>query len=289
MGLCKTWRVELRAATILVALVSGSAATSKTVTVSQTSLEKAMNAAGPGDTLVLKRGGYGVVVVPRKSWQTPITIDARDATVAGVVIRGASGVNWVGGAVVGSVYGIWIRQSSRVEVRGADVSKAARGIVVASSTDVKLIKNKLHDLRTDGIDVVGQRVLVEGNTIDTMSPIKGDHPDGVQIWSADDMKSRDITVRNNKITGRMQGVFARSTKFGLENIVITGNRVLTTYQNGILLQDTKNSVLTGNVVKALVTGANRANIRSSGTGNTVCGNVVPDVPRAPAAQPCAGG
>lgn len=259
----------------------------KTFNADQSNLTKTLNAMGPGDTVILAPGGYGVVAVPRKSWQTPINIDARAASLAGVVLFKVAGVNWTGGTVVGTMYGVSVSDSTRVSVSGVDVSGAARGIVINDSTDVKILKNRLHHLRTDGIDIVGQRVLVEGNIISDMNPILGDHPDGVQMWSSD-QQTRDIIVRNNTITGKMQGIFARSTTLGLRNLTVTGNKVLVDYPNGVVLLNTQASKATGNSVKS-ISGAKvvKANMRvEGGADNVACGNTVPDVPRAPAAQAC---
>jgi nitrous oxidase accessory protein NosD len=261
----------------------------KTFTVTQANIAQTLNAAAPGDHIVLSPGGYGVVVVPRKSWQTPITIDARAATMSGIVMFKVAGVTWSGGTVIGTGYGVSIADSARVSVSGVDISGAVRGIVINDSNDVKILKNKLHHLRTDGIDVVGQRVLVEGNVISDMLPIEGDHPDGIQVWSANDEQSRDITIRGNTITGNMQGIFARSPALGLSNLSVTGNKALVNYPNAIVVLDAKDSVVKGNTVKSLVgPKVMKANMRVEGVNNTACGNAVPDVPNALPARVCLG-
>lgn len=262
-------------------------ALARTVNVNQANLVQSLAAAQPGDTLVLAPGGYGVIAVPRKTWLTPITIDARAASMTGVVIFKASGVNWTGGTIIGTTLGISISNSDHVNVTSANVSGAIKGIVVNNSTDVKILRNKLHDLRSDGIDVIGQRVLVEGNTVTDMHPAPGDHPDGVQIFSANNVRTSDVTVRGNTISGMMQGIFARSPDLGLSNLVVTGNKILIGYGNGIVMLDTHNSVATGNNVKSNTLGQfDKANMRVEGVNNVACGNVVPDVPKTPPAQAC---
>ncbi len=276
-------------ASAIAGLALASPAAARTFTANQGNLTQTLNAMGPGDTVVLAPGGYGVVAVPRKTWQTPINIDARAASLTGIVLFKVAGVSWTGGTVIGSMYGVSIADSARVSVSGVDVSGAARGIVVNESTDVKILKNKLHHLRTDGIDIVGQRVLVEGNVISDMNPLPGDHPDGIQMWSANDEQTRDITVRGNTITGAMQGIFARSPALGLSNLNVTGNKVLVDYPNGIVLVDTQRSTATGNAVRSIAgPKVVKANMRVEGANNTACGNAVPDVPKAIAAQACSG-
>jgi nitrous oxidase accessory protein NosD len=286
MSLFAHARTILRASALMCLTVAAPAAARSWI-VDQTNIVSAMNSAGPGDTITLVPGGYGVVSLPRKTWQTPITIDARAATVSGVVFFKASGVNWVGGSIIGSVYAVSIQFSSHINVSNADISGAIRGIVINGSSDLKIQRNKLHDLRSDGIDVIGQRVLIEGNTILSMSPIPGDHPDGIQLWSANNEQTSDITIRGNTITGSMQGIFGRAPALGMSNLVVTGNKVYVDYANGIVLGDTTDSIVTGNSVKSTTLGQfDKANMRVEGANNMACGNVVPDVPKAIANQPC---
>ena len=269
------------------ALASVAPACAKTIAVTQANLAASLANAQPGDLLALAPGGYGVVTVPRKVWKNPIVIDASKATLAGIVIYRASGVTWKGGTVIGSIYGVSIRESSNVTVIGADISAALRGVVVNESTDIKLQKNKLHHLRSDGIDIVGQNILVEGNVISDIMPAADDHPDGVQIWSVAAMPSQNIIVRGNTITGNMQGIFARTPVIGVKKLTVTGNRVTVSYPNAIVLLDATNSVATGNVVKSPSNGIHsKANMRVEGVGNVACGNAVPDVPKAAPAAPC---
>jgi nitrous oxidase accessory protein NosD len=263
-------------------------AAAKTVQINQSTIVQAMAQAQPGDTLVLAAGGYGTVALPRKSWQTPITIDARAAQLSGVVFFKTAGVTWLGGRIVGTGYGVSIRDSDRITVKSTEISDAVRGIVINNGTDIKIQSNKLHDLQTDGIDVVGQRILVEGNVITDMKPVAGDHPDGIQIWSANDEQTTDVTVRNNTVTGMSQGIFARSTVLGLRKIVITGNKTTIAYGNGIVLLNAQDSTATGNTVKSVAARLAKANMRIEGINNVNCGNVVPDVPTALANLPCRG-
>ncbi|CAM3239768.1 hypothetical protein SPAN111604_12670 [Sphingomonas antarctica] len=289
MSVTHKTRTLVRACVLACAFIAAAPAAARSIAVNQSTLVQGMNAAQPGDTIVLAPGGYGVIAVPRKVWQQPITIDARAASMTGIVMFKVSGVNWTGGTIIGSLLGISISNSDRVNITGADVSGAIKGIVVNNSSDIKLLRNKLHALRSDGIDVVGQRVLVEGNTITDMRPVAGDHPDGIQIWSANDEQTRDITVRGNSITGASQGIFARAPALGLSNLVVTGNKVFVDYGNGIVLLDTKDSIATGNSVKSTTNGQfDKANMRVEGYNNMACSNVVPDVPKAPAAQVCVG-
>ena len=274
-----------RAASVC-AVVCSVSAPAKTIIVNQANWTKAISAAAPGDKIVLSPGGYGVINVPRKNWLTPITIDASSAVMSGVVMLGVSGVTWIGGTVIGSIYGISIRNSSRISITGVDISLAQRGIVINSSDDIRIIKNRLHHLRTDGVDIVGQRVVVEGNIISNMLPVVGDHPDGIQMWSTADYKTRDVTVRANVVSGAMQGIYGSAPGVGLENIRVTGNKVTVTYGNGIVLGDATGTIATGNIVQSPTGAKNKANMRILGSYNLACGNTVPDVPQADAARPC---
>lgn len=269
-------------------LTIASPALARTFNADQGNLTKTLNAMGPGDTVVLSPGGYGVVVVPRKSWQTPINVDARAASLTGVVMYKVAGVNWNGGTVIGTTYGVSIRASQRITVANMDISAAVRGIVINQGTDIKIQKNKMHNLRTDGVDIVGRNVLVENNTVTDMHPNAVDHPDGYQVWSTEEFISSDITIRNNVASGNMQGVFARAGGLRIDRLTVTGNQIATMWGNGIALLDSHDSVAKGNTVRRAPGSRWKANFRVEGKGNTACGNIAPDVPKAVAVQPCKG-
>lgn len=277
----------LRGAPLIAACILADPAVARTVSATQATLVKTLAAAQPGDTIVLAAGGYGVIALPKKVWLQPVTIDARKAEMTGIVIRNVSGVNWLGGTVIGTVYGVTVVDASRITISGVDISAAKRGMVIGgSASDVMVQKNNLHGLQTDGIDVAGVRITLENNTITDMRPVLGDHPDGIQIASSATLQTRDITIRGNTIVGDMQGIFGRAPGLGISNVTVTGNKVTVSAPNGIVLLDSTSGVATGNTVKRIPGGKNKANMRAEGGRNTICGNVVPDVPKAPANQPC---
>ncbi len=275
-----------RALPVAFSLLAVQPAAARTVAVTQANLVQSFNNAQPGDHLVLAPGGYGLVVLPRKVWAQAITVDARSAAMTGIVMRYTSGVEWSGGTIVGTSYGVSIRDSQRITIANMNISGAQRGIVINGSTDIKIQKNKLYGLQTDGVDVVGANVLVENNTITDMHPVAEDHPDGIQVWSTAEFRSRDIIIRNNTIIGNMQGVFARAAGIGMDRLTVVGNKVTTMWGNGIALLDAYDSVAKGNTVHAATGSRYKANMRVEGARNVTCANIVPDVPRAAAALPC---
>ncbi len=124
-------------------------------------------------------------------------ITLRDATFIG---DNASGTGTIDdGYGYGKALGI--KGSSNILVENSEVSGFWKGIGISDSTDVVLRGNNLHDLRSDGINLVQvSNVTIEGNHIHDFrsAPGSSDHPDMIQMWTGGtDRGSSDVTIRNN--------------------------------------------------------------------------------------------
>ena len=302
----------------LFALAAGGCAFAATDgAVTPDNLASRLNSATGGAVIRLSPGDYGTITIPRKVFTPAIRIDARQAMFRGLVLNGASGVEVVGGTVVGPggrSYGISLRDAARVRIEGMTIRGAHRGIVVSNSSDIALVGNMLIGLISDGIDIaLSQRVLVERNTCRGFTPTPaiydasgtrlkdGDHPDCIQAWSRPTAPpTSDLTIIGNVTEGEMQGIFlgnhvrAGVDDGGFDRIVIRDNRVQVGMPNGIVIGNGRDSIVVDNEVRS-VTGSIlsvarpirvKANLRVSGSRNVVCGNHVFDVPEATGAQPC---
>ena len=258
-----------------------------TLSANPTTIQAVLNKAKPGDRIVLTKASYPTVKFPSKTWAPqPLFVDASRAQIVSIVAHRVSGVIISGGAISGpDTYGIGLRDSSRISILNMDISNVWRGIVVGPATDVLIRGNNLHALRVDGIDVIGQRIVIDRNTIRDFKPIEGDHPDGIQLWSVK-IPTEDVRIVGNTITGKMQGIFGRTPGIGLVRIFVQGNVVRNSYPNGIVLMDATDSVVTGNDVRWLGDKPGKSNMRVEGARNRACGNTVFDVPKALVAGRC---
>lgn len=138
---------------------------------------------------------------------------------------------------------LFLRNSNNINVSDNDFSNSKHGLSILNIDQLKIYQNHFHNLQTDGIRGGGiTNATIEGNSFTDFFPKKGDHPDAIQIWSAQQTKpGRNIIVRNNLIVrgaGKvMQGIFIHdnSKKLPFEDIQITGNMLIGTMYNGIAI------------------------------------------------------
>lgn len=271
-------------------------------------LSRRIAQAKPGEVISVKVGDYGRVTLKNLNFPKSIRVNATGSTFAGIVIWGSTGIEWVGGTVSNSAdksYGVHIRESRDITVKGLTVMNATRGMVIDRGEGINIIGNTLTKLRSDGIDVaLSHRVLVDGNSCRDFSPNPavydasgrlirdGDHPDCIQAWSRPTAPATsDVTVTNNSAEGRMQGIFFGNhirdgvDDGGFDRVVIRNNRINVGFGNGIVIGNSRGGVVRDNIVDT-TPGAMLPNkpirvkavIRVQGTDNLVCGNKVSAVP-----------
>lgn len=101
----------------------------------------------------------------------------------------------------GTSYGLWVRGSSDIEIARNEITTFARGLVVYESTDVRILGNDLHSLRSDGMNFAAvSNLRVEGNHIHDFhrSLDAKDHADMIQFWTAGTKRpNTDIVIRSN--------------------------------------------------------------------------------------------
>ncbi|WP_419814785.1 right-handed parallel beta-helix repeat-containing protein [Glacieibacterium sp.] len=275
-----------------------------------------LQAALPGNVLALSQADFGPLLLNDVHYDPPLVIDGGRFTK--IVIRAASGVVLRNSTVVADGgYGVQVVQSSNVRIEGLDVSGAKRGVVIDRTSDFAITRGNFHGLVSDGIDIAqSRRGLIAENTMSDFHPIPpiydasgklfkdGDHPDGIQAWSRSDLPATaDIKVLRNKISGSVQCVFfgnhvrdvagVPTDDGGFDRIEVRDNICRNAMPRGITLSSARNSVIEGNDAAALPgarllrTGkAIKSQVLISGEGSRACGNIVADVPRSPAAQPC---
>ncbi len=272
--------------------------------------------AQPGDTVTLAFGNYGDVVLPVRDHRVPVTINASQATLRTLMIRGTAGWTWKGGKILTPLppvawRNVMIDNARRIEVNGVTLSAGHTGVVVTrGSSDIMLRNNIATGLQSDGFNIAtATRVTLSGNTCTNFNPIvpvydatgkllkDGTHPDCIMMWSEKGQPpTSDITISYNRISGKMQGIahFWHPTlgRDKVYRVKAIGNIVDVTYWHGITLDHTPGSEVRGNRVSSAA-GARMLNypygaIRTwlKAKDAVSCGNWVEDYPMGEGTSAC---
>ena len=201
--------------------------------------------------------------------------------------------------------GLMIRNSSNVTVSKSYFTKFQHGISIQKVRNTTIELNEFERLRTDAIRGGGvNRLEIRGNVVTNFEPAKGDHPDGIQLWSTRQKEpGRYVTVEDNLVVrgsgDPIQGIFIRDTRLRLpfRDLNISGNLVIGGLYNGITvlgaedvrvnsntvlarkdqkswirLEYTRDARITGNSANAFVINNNRAKPRLSGNQTNSASN-----------------
>ncbi|MGJ5620612.1 right-handed parallel beta-helix repeat-containing protein, partial [Sulfitobacter sp. MF3-043] len=161
--------------------------------------------------------------------------------------------------------GLVIQGSTNVDVINTEFHSWWKAIGVSTSTDVNLIGNNIHTIRSDGINLGRvDNVLIENNYIHDFggSAGSGDHRDMIQIMRASGDGSSNITIRDNVLDmgagDYTQGIWAGGDKADWSdptdwhyNITIEGNTLYNAHTNGIALHMTDGVTISDNTLIAV--------------------------------------
>lgn len=195
----------------------------------------------PGDTLKLSGTFESTLRIAKRDFGG-VTVDASGATLReGLFLQGVHNLNIIGGTfgrtdvdtrdwgtlridnsshisvsnamVVGNGNlkgaGIRIAASDFVTVRDNDLSGHFGSIILLSSSNSLIARNRITNAASDGINVVdSHRSIVSANTCNWSVRVGSAHPDCIQFWSiAGRPLVSDIFVLNNMAVGTMQAFF----------------------------------------------------------------------------------
>lgn len=264
-----------------------------TVNSSQSLMSAVANAAS-GDVIKLAAGTYSNVTLKGLSFANGLTITSADpnkpAVLTDLMISGSKGIKIQGlelsntknidvaFQVQGSsnivldnldVHGapgsaaamntrlMMIRSSSNVQVLNSEFSNGWHGISMLNNKQVRIEDNYFHDLRTDGVRGGGNSDLtIRANMFTNFHPQAADHPDAIQLWTANtSQSSSNIIIDQNVVTRgtgtQIQGVFLRDITGTLpfNNVTVTHNLIEGARGNGIALNGVLKGVVSNNVVQ----------------------------------------
>jgi nitrous oxidase accessory protein NosD len=228
-------------------------------------------AAQPGDWIVLARGYYGDVALPKADHAEPVAIDASQSRARTLIIRATAGWTWLGGTIdtpPAAYRGVLIDGAQRIEIAGVYLTGGLTGAAVIGSQDIMLRGNVVTGMQGDGFNVVAsQRVRIIGNTLTDFRPGEAvwrdgvlvkdaPHSDAIQLWSLSGREpTSDVLILGNRIEGRTQGIthfwHAAQGRPKVERVTVERNEVAVASWWGIGLRDTPGAVVRGNVVRTL--------------------------------------
>ena len=171
------------------------------------------------------------------------------------------GVSFIGpGAKIERAYvsGLMLRESRRITVTKSYFANFRHGLAMLNLTESRIALNEFERLQTDAIRGGGvSDSRFENNVMTNFRPAKGDHPDGIQLWSTNQKEpGRNIVIAQNLVNrgsgGPTQGIFIRDTKSKLpfEKINIRGNLILGSLYNGISVMGGNDVTVADNAVYA---------------------------------------
>lgn len=278
------------------------------VTATPGTIAQTLDSVRPGDTIVLRSGSYRNIVI-RRTFATPITIDAAGATVRGLRITGG-GVIWRSGTILSpqgadgigaNGYGALVN-GSNVTFTGVTFSQARKGVVLDLARRVTITDSFFRALGEDGIIAsrtagmtvlrntfdrtigkpttctVGRGVLRGLSRRDCVGRrgiwIDGFHPDAMQMRNA----VTDAVIADNVVNADTQGITQMDTigDAPLARIRIERNRVAGTIHH-ITLGNCNGCTIRDNVVRRWRPDSYKAVIRSGRASR--CGNEAQDEPR----------
>ncbi len=264
----KLWRSVVAASATLAASCTGEV-DAKTIHASPDTLQNALLNAAGGEHIVLAPGQYGNVTWAQHTYKPAVTIDAAAAQFTFVAIRAMDGLILSGGTVIGpraSEMSVTVKASRNITLRDMHISGARIGITLAASQDIVVEHNSFDGTRSDGVDIASsQRVQILYNDCRNFTPVRGvydshgkslhegDHPDCIQGWAVTGQPPpADITIIGNTAHGLMQGIFfGDGVRGGADRLIIQGNTLEVAMYHGILVDNARDSVITGNTVRAV--------------------------------------
>jgi parallel beta-helix repeat protein len=257
-----TNRIKTTTVVLLIALFAANClcsvgtAGSKAATInvySGQTIQDAVNAAKPGDTIIVHEGTYTEQVTVMK----PLTLISQGAT---LVTPSSWGFNVEAPAVISGFkiqpidddpyHAIGIRFDSFNTGGAAAINNeissgfSVAGITVNGPTGIRIANNVIHS-SSSGIDAyTSSGIVMSGNTIDA---------NNFGIWIVyPPGKISDLTITGNTIHSTLgDGIFV-SPGLGASGVVISNNKVTTDstgdYKDGIHVMNTKDVAITANEI-----------------------------------------
>lgn len=165
----------------------------------------------------------------------------------------------------GTAVGLSVRWGSGITIANNEFLDWHRGAIFDSTSNLQVLGNDIHDVRSDGMDFANiQKALIENNYLHDFraSYSAGDHRDMIQFWTTGTKTpSTDITIRGNTLDigdgAYTQSIFMRNEMVDTgqagaamfyKNILIENNTIYNGHLHGITVGETNGLVIRNNSV-----------------------------------------
>lgn len=195
--------------------------------------------------LTIVGGTYGRTDADTREWATLGIFNSQNISVSQATVVGNGNLRGAGIRVTGSDF---------ITVRDNRLSGHLGSILLASSSNSLITRNKMTAASSDGIQVMdSQRVIVSANSCSNFTPVAPAHPDCIQLWSvANRPLQSDIFVLNNSAIGTMQAYLSSDPKTGSgTRLTFAGNYAAVTYTHTVTCGNCTNSAFFDNVLANL--------------------------------------
>ncbi|UAJ12690.1 right-handed parallel beta-helix repeat-containing protein [Polymorphobacter megasporae] len=293
---------------LIAALALSTTTRAAILSVTKSTIGQVFDRAESGDTLRLI-GDFDRIELKGRNFAPALVIDGDKATfqdtllirdVQGLILHGGLFRSNSGSTALGrwiSVYGGSRILIDQVRIEGAGTG---RGILFTSTKNASVINSLFVHLSagvgfidvdegyiynnissrstSDGFNVVASHhVKVSSNTCADTNRSEGAHPDCVQMWSlTGHVPLSDIEISNNLASGGTQGFTLFNPKDGgADRVSIIGNRIDTTFPQGIACYNCRDSEISGNHLSTMSGAKNSTTIHVfGGENNRVAHNIM---------------
>nr|WP_303716367.1 NosD domain-containing protein [Methanoculleus marisnigri] len=214
-----------------------------------TTIGAAVAAAGPSDTIIVRKGSYTenvvvnspvtvrsesgpeeTIVIPSVQSTPVFSLSANESTVAGLTIRGS-----IGAAALVSLSGV-----SGCVIEDNVISTSKIGISMADTRDSRILNNTLDTISEAGIDLKrAESDLISRNTISSCK-------NGIRIYDPGNQYSYRVKVQGNTLTECDYAIFFRYRTQDIEVI----NNTMTNGTCGLFIVDSSSdNTIVGNTIQ----------------------------------------
>lgn len=154
------------------------------------------------------------------------------------------------------IYGLYVTNSSRIKLFDNEFHDLVRAGVFQGVTDLDIMGNDVHTIRSDAFDFIGVHgVRINNNEFRDFRPSAGDHADAIQFWLTDTHPfSEDVEIIGNTILlgegDAYQCIFieTKNPVFAFSRFRIAENVIYNGSSHGITVYQGEDIVIENNTV-----------------------------------------
>lgn len=147
-----------------------------------------------------------------------------------------------------SGYGIYVKAKDvkNITIRNSEITKVKFGVLAWGGVNWLIEKNRFHDLSSDGIQISNTAgAVIQDNSLVDFKPIKGYHPDAVQLTNV----NYAMKILRNCVRGAAQGIFYDGRLGTQQDLTANDNDISVEYPRALSLSDAIGSASGNKIAK----------------------------------------